>query len=392
MSLVALQSFVELGLYIVILNSASHEWSKLKINEYGSITGDPHALSRLVSLGRFIFKWYSVATIIFLAVAGSGGYWFLAKDVAVDIEWQTPWILHIAFSAVLLWCMPFLSLLEGCNQVAEVAKFRIWQSLASNFCFWIAIVLNANLWAAPILSFVSAIFCLYYLVFRRRVFFKPFLKRPTVGAFNWRSEIFPMQWRLGLMGVVNYFVFSLFTPVMFSYHGSVVAGQMGMSLQLVSAVQSIASVWIMTQTPKFGVLVANRKFAELDTVWGKAALLTNSMMLLGVALFLSGVFAISVINADMANRVLPLSSLALLSVGAIFSNWGHCFALYLRAHKREVLTPVGLLSGMIMGLMIWQLGAKYGELGASASYFFVFSCVSFPLVYRLWRNARRDWH
>jgi hypothetical protein len=38
-SLVALQSFVELGLYIVISNAASHEWSKLALRSDGCIEG-----------------------------------------------------------------------------------------------------------------------------------------------------------------------------------------------------------------------------------------------------------------------------------------------------------------------------------------------------------------
>jgi len=391
-SLVALQSFAELGLYIVILNLASHEWSKLNIAQNGMLEGDPQALSRLVSLGRFVFKWYAVAALMFFLLAGGGGYWFLSQAQTTGIDWQMPWLLHIAFSSLLLWCMPFLSLLEGCGKIAEIAKFRVKQVVSANVFFFASIVYGANLWAAPILSSISAAFCIYYLIVHQRYFFKQFLKPPVMAGMSWKKEILPMQWRLGLMGLFSYFAFSFITPVMFSYHGSVVAGKMGMSLQLVAAVQSIAAVWIMTVTPKFGVLVANGKFAKLDSVWGEAVFLTIGMTVLGVALFLSGVFAISVINADMANRILPLSLLVLLSVGAIFQSWGSCFALYLRAHKREILTPVGILTSMMMGLMVWHFGSKYGALGASASHFFVFSCVNFPLIYWLWRKARRDWH
>ena len=47
-SLVAMQSFVELGLYLVILNTSSHEWAKLQLGKDGHIEGDSVALSRLV--------------------------------------------------------------------------------------------------------------------------------------------------------------------------------------------------------------------------------------------------------------------------------------------------------------------------------------------------------
>jgi hypothetical protein len=65
-------------------------------------------------------------------------------------------------------------------------------------------------------------------------------KSPIAVCMDWKSEMLPKQWRLGLQGDMNYFVFGLFTSVMFNYHGPVVAGQMGMSLQLVVAAQSIA--------------------------------------------------------------------------------------------------------------------------------------------------------
>ncbi len=102
-SLVAYQSFVDLGLYLVISNVASHEWSKLSLAKDGSIEGDPQALSRLVSLGRFVLRWYAVAALVFFMLAGGSGYWFLGKAQTPGIDWQLPWLLHIAFSSLLVW-------------------------------------------------------------------------------------------------------------------------------------------------------------------------------------------------------------------------------------------------------------------------------------------------
>lgn len=391
-SLVALQSFVELGLYLVISNVASHEWSRLRLAKDGSIEGDPQALSRLVSLGRFVFKWYAVAALAFFVLAGGGGYWFLGKAQTPGIDWQIPWLLHIAFSSLLLWCMPFLSLLEGCEQVAPVAKFKVWQSMASNVSFWAAIVTGANLWAAPALSSISAAFCIYYLVVSKRYFFRPFLKSPIAACIDWKTEMLPMQWRLGLQGVMNYFVFGLFTPVMFHCHGPVVAGQMGMSLQLVGAAQSIASIWILTKAPRFGILIARREFDQLDAEWRKATLLAVSMMLVGAVLLLGILYLLTGMQMELVNRVLSPLAFVLLAAGAVFSLWGSCLSVYLRAHKREVLLTAGILSGLVMGLMVWQLGSRFGPLGASASYLFVLSCVSFPMVFYAWKKAQRDWH
>ena len=84
-SLVALQSFVELGFFIVITQFASHEWAHLKLNADGFIEGDANSLSRLVSLGRIVFKWYAVASTIFVVLVGAGGYLFLSQDLALQL-------------------------------------------------------------------------------------------------------------------------------------------------------------------------------------------------------------------------------------------------------------------------------------------------------------------
>src|SRR5687767_14379524 len=44
-SLVALQSFFELGFGVVVINVASHEWARLALDGEGRINGDADALS-----------------------------------------------------------------------------------------------------------------------------------------------------------------------------------------------------------------------------------------------------------------------------------------------------------------------------------------------------------
>lgn len=391
-SLVALQSFVELGLYLVVTNFASHEWSKLQLRQDGRIEGDLNALSRLVSLGRFVFKWYAAAAFIFLVLVGCGGYWFLSRASGFGVEWQVPWIIHVVFSAFLLWCLPFLALLEGCDQVAQVAKFRFWLAFASNLAFWVVIAGEGGLWAAPVLSMVSALLCLYYLLVSRKIFFKPFLKPPLSETMAWKSEIFPMQWRLALQGLVNYFIFSLFTPVMFYYHGPAIAGQMGMTLQIVMAMLSISLIWITVKVPRFGVLVAQRDFHRLDSEWSKASLLSVILMACGVILTFVTLAILSDLHWEPVSRLLSPVQFLMLAVGGIFAAVVQCAAIYLRAHKKEVLTKTGMISGALMAIMVWKLGMLYGPAGAAGSYLIVMSAVTFPMAFYIWKKSRREWH
>jgi O-antigen/teichoic acid export membrane protein len=165
---------------------------------------------------------------------------------------------------------------------------------------------------------------------------------------------------------------------------------MGMSFQLITSVQSIAAIWISTKTPRFGILIARREFSRLDAEWRKAALLSVLMMLLGGASLLGVLYLMTGMRLEFVNRVLSPIAFLLLGVGSLFSLGAQCIALYLRAHKKEVLTTVGIVSGLSMGLLVWQLGAQFGPLGASGGYLFVMSCVAFPMAFLVWHRARHS--
>ena len=144
-SLIALLSFFELGLYIVVSVTASHEWAHLRLQTDGRIDGNVDALSRLISLGRFVFKWYGAAAGLYLVLAGSLGLHFFALKEESDLVWTEPWLLHVAFSAGSLWLMPFLSLLEGCDRFDSTARFRLLPVLASSAAAWTMLYSGAQL-------------------------------------------------------------------------------------------------------------------------------------------------------------------------------------------------------------------------------------------------------
>jgi hypothetical protein len=87
------------------------------------------------------------------------------------------------------------------------------------------------------------------------------------GGHPLAMEIWPMQWRIALVGLFSYFEFSLYTPVMFYYHGPILAGQMGMTWTLLMAVQAAALSWVQSRAPRFGMLAAVRDFRELDRIF-----------------------------------------------------------------------------------------------------------------------------
>ena len=139
-SLLFLQVFIELGFGMIITIFASHEWSRLGLDESGQIIGDSDALTRLIGLARIAIKWYSIGGIALFLGLAVGGYIFFSSAPAGSVEWVMPWFALCVLTGITVCLLPVWALLEGCNQVAGVNFYRFLQGLAVNLALWLAII------------------------------------------------------------------------------------------------------------------------------------------------------------------------------------------------------------------------------------------------------------
>jgi len=395
-SLIALQVFVELGLFVVVVNVTSHEWAKLKLTEEGIIVGDPEALSRLISFGRKLASWYAVATLVFVLAVAPGGALFLAQKGGAE-GWLAPWLITVLFQGALLWLTPFQALFEGCNQVVALQRFQFWQSVLANAVLWLCLASGAGLWSVAALVGMQAASAMYYLGVQHRAFFSPFWRPASGPRLDWKHEVWPMQWRLAVQGVVNYFVYSLYTPVIFHYHGAVEAGRFGMTWQVFGMLQVLGLAWVQTRVPRFGILVAQRDFAELDRLWRHTAVLAIGVFAVGMGAFLLFEMGLNHSGIVFSQRLLDTDITLMLLPTGLLAMWVQCAAAYWRAHKTEPLGFSAAIPGLINGLLVWWWGKSYGAAGAIAAYLVMLAIISAPLsaylkyrvtqVYRAQLNA-----
>lgn len=387
-SLIALQSFFELGFGIVISVYASHEWVRLRIDESGRIAGDERAHSRLLSLGRFVISFFGLASLTYLVIIATVGFHVLSRHADPSVDWRAPWLLHIAFSAVSLWLMPFLSLMEGCNQVAAVARFRLLQSLVANGALWVALSAGAELWALPLFSACNALMLAGFLGIARSGFFSSLLERPGSDRISWRHDLFPMQWRLAVQALFSYMTFPLYTLLSYTYFGPVEAGRMGMTLQVVAGVQSFSLVMVMAKAPDLALLAASHDHAGLQATWRRwSARALSTMTVTFIMLLLVQATSAGLLSKEL-DRVLSPGVCWMLAAGALTAGIVQCIAVYLRAHKRELLTFVGVSTGLLYGLGAWGLGLRFGAPGIAASYLAVTMLAVLPMTLQVLSRSR----
>ncbi len=390
-SLLALQSFVELGFSLVVINVSSHEWAYLRLDDAGFIVGEPEALSRLISLGRLVYWWYALAGLIFTLGVSIAGYLFFSQESHLGINWQMPWFSLVILTGLLLWVLPFNVLLEGCNQVAAVNRFRLGQAILNNIALWIMIAAGGHLWSLVVAAGVKLGVNLYFLLIQYRNFFSLFFQPPADSKMVWRTEIWPMQWRLGLSTFTEYFAFALYNIVMFQYYGAIVAGQMGITRQMVLSLELMSMAWVQTKVARFGMLIAQKEYTQLDRFWLRISLVSLVIISIGGGAGWLLVYLLNVSVIPLAERMLPPWPTAIFLLASVIMHIPKSQIIYLRAHKQEPTMRMGITTHLATGLLVWLLGSRFGPIGASWAYLLI-SVVFFSWTTRIWFRFRAESH
>jgi hypothetical protein len=391
-SILALQVFIELGLGVVIIQFASHEWSRLRVDEHGKVTGDPESLSKLSSLANVASKWYMVGGFLVALGLGFGGYLFFSRSPAPDANWVAPWLVLCAFTGVNIFFVPFFSLLEGCNQVSNLYIYRFFEGLFSSISIWIAIYAGAKLWTAPISSLVIVICAGVFLGSKYRVFLKSIISSRSNGpAIAWRRDILPLQWRIALSWISGYFAFSLFTPVLFHYHGPLIAGQFGMTWSVVGFIGSISTSWIAPRVPQFGMLIASGDYKKFDDLFRRVTIIVWLITALLAICCWACIYLLNIFDYTFAKRLLPPLPAGILIFSQVLFTISLPFSLYLRAHKKEPLMFLSVLYGISVGFSALILG-KYYSVNDVLFGYLVINMISLPIVVFIWRKLKKEWH
>ena len=365
---VALQVFLEMGFSQNIVQFASHEFAKLRFTDDGRLEGDPASLSRLISLGRLAFMYYTVAAVLFLAAVGTGGYFFFKSSVTTGLPWQWVWWTLIIASAGALVINPAWSFLEGCNQVWRVARFRFWQSLglfAVNVC---SLAAGFGLFTATAIAWATLLSSLAYIAFAWGKFFRQFRGAPTHERISWAREIWPFQWRIAVSWMSGYMTFEATAPVAFRYCGAMEAGKLGMTLQLLRMISGAASSWLNVRVPVFGILVASRDWIQFDLLWRRSTVQAIGVYLLGLCCLPVGVRLLTYFIPAFPDRIADWKVFLALAIGMMAHLLMAAMAFELRAHKREPYMVTAVCCAITSVLLMVPFAKFWGIHGQSIGY------------------------
>lgn len=399
-SVMALQIFLDMGLSYVLVQFVSHEFAKVRWTADGGIEGDSFATARLLEILRTSTKWYMVASALLVLLFVPLGFIFFGSQGqdGVSFAWRLPWTLYVVTSALNLSLVPLYSIVEGGGLVAEINQFRFVQTVLANLVIWGALLAGAGLFVPSIMGFASVVSALVWAGATKRQLLRLIFKTPrsvdpkgTVPSFDWWRELWPMQWRIAISWISGYFIFQLYTPVLFRYQGAVIAGKMGMTLTLTNALTQIAMAWVTVRAPKFGMLVAGSKWRELDALFARVFRQSVLVVLLGAVALVGVVWFVQQYTAS-GQRILPAAEVAFMAGSVVLNHVIGAIAVYLRAHKRDPFVWLSLIGAVLMGISTWLLGQYLSSVGVVIGTFAINLCYGVPTAVWLWYKLRREWH
>ncbi|GAA0751475.1 hypothetical protein GCM10009107_24230 [Ideonella azotifigens] len=378
-SILALQVFFELGFNQIVVQLVSHEVAHLEIDAEGALRGEAVHLDRLGSLARLMRRWYAVAACLFVALGGLAGITFFShKGVLPPSSWLGAWLLLTCASAVNLYLSPGLAMMEGAGRVGQVARLRLVQSCIGYLCLWSALYLDAGLWATAAAPLVGASGTGWWLRKRGDMLRRVALREvPQAHRLLWRRDVFPFQWRIALSWVSGYFIFNMFTPLVFSRVGPVEAGRLGLALTMFNAVSTIGMSWINARNPQFTMHISRGERAALNALFGNVLLRSCVATALLSTLVAGGAALLAVAGVPAMARIASPAVLACLAWATVVNSVVFGAAAFMRAHREEPMLPVSIVTAVLTAAAAW-FGSRVGVLPMMLLYAVVPTFVTLP--------------
>ena len=387
LSLAATYSLVDLGFSNVLIGLVSKYAHGAKGINRAAVEGiGANPLRALIEKSVRLYRYLGIGYLVVMIPAGFLFFSGRASHEAVNLDhWAFAWLGLAFITAVSLTLTPYLAIVEGTGRVTEVALVRLIQGVAGSLFCWIVLWSGGGLWAAMMTPAFGVIVISLWL--KRR-----FPALPTTRferdqpSIHWRTDIWPQQWRFGLGWTASYLLTQIYTPILFYFSGTVIAGQMGLSFSIANLLAIVSHVWITRHVPAMTQAAAGKNWNTLDHLF-------RTDFKYSLAFFLSSSVALCMAHQLLqgsvyGERVLPFWPFAGLLCISLINHVTGSLAAQLRAFQREPLVRIVVLGAVvIVPLAVWA-ASSYGAAGVIAAILSVQAGFVLPAVLIVWSRCQ----
>jgi len=404
LSIAALQVFFDIGFAYVTVQFVAHEFATLFWSENGkNIFGPETSKDRFYSICDIACKWYYLSAFLCFWVLLLGGFCFFLKLnplAAGQVHWSGPWILNAFAISISLLITPLFAIVEGSGKVYEANKMRLVASICGSLAGWGVLFFGGQLYAIGTITLVRD--CLAIAILAKSFHFVIRIAKSALLSLLqtsiWTSikscfagEMWAMQWKIALSWMSGYFIFQLYSPLAFYYDGPVAAGEMGMTMSIANSIGQLSLAWLISYAPMFARYIAEQNWQMLDRSFF-AMMWKSSAML--VALLVSGVLLIEIVfpEFNFRDRVLSTVGICIVFATTFINHLINCFAVYLRAYKKEPLLLASVAGAIFSFLLMTTFGSRYGVYGIITCGFSLAVIYGLPVAFWIWIQWRRKFN
>lgn len=388
-SVAALYSVFEMGLASAVLQVSAHMFTQLHWGRNGEVVGKYQSeFNALVSKS---FQIYLKLAIVFTLLAVPFGLFiFNARDGGLEIgSWRLAWILVIFATAANMVFLPFLAIIEGSGQIQEAYFIRLLQGIFGAAGCWVALIVGGFLWAVAIVPLMGIFIGILWLYMYRPLLFIQALSVNIDNQFNWKQQIWSMQWRVGISWISIYFMSQLATPILFFFQDAIVAGQMGLTLSIAHMIGIFSQSWMARHIPEMGMSVARKDLVTLNRLFYVDLRHIIFIYFLGASIVLS--FYEFASNTPYIDRLLPFWQFFGLLIFVFLFQMNAALSAYLRAFRAEPLMLLNALGAvLIIGGSIFG-AIHYSSAGVVCAMAMIEGLLISPLAILIWNNCRKKW-
>lgn len=178
--------------------------------------------------------------------------------------------------------------------------------------------------------------------------------------------------------------------VSFRFQGKVLAGQLGLTWQLLTTVQAASLAWIQTRLPRFGSLLASRNRCLLEREMFRASMLSVVVFAGAMSAFFLTLYASQFVGLNLSGRFISTSSIVFFALGMV--GWTVAIAeqSYVRLFKTDPFLLISVIASCLVASAIWYFGKTSGPHGISVAYFCVSWLYAIPVsTWILLRHRRK---
>ncbi len=392
-SIIGIQAIFELGLLNVLISQSGIEAARVSLGDAHNATDAQLAAQRLGLLIKSSFRWFLMASLLFV-VSGWAFGWTTLAPVNTKLNWLLPLIVVMPVAAISIALAPALAILEGAGFRDSIYRFRMVQIITGSLVVWASLLMGLKLWTIVAATAVQSLWASYLVFIQHASFFHRFRSlHPPADGFSWARDVVPMQWRVALISVAHYLASQLFVAVVVgseSTESAVDAGRLGATLTMTTAIQMLALSWVQT---KFSVVSAHHGAGEREvagTMWRQTAVVSTALLCVALLTLIGLIAAMPLAARGWEQRFLYPWQLAVLSIGLIANHLLAVQSFYVMSRRANPFWVQSLTGLLFTAVAVWVFGRMYSTSGLVIAYALSTSLVALPLHSWAYLRFRRE--